>query len=272
VHFPAREDAEIIARRLLRTSLSDLAAKGAVPFGYFLMTAWPPDRGEPDRKAFRRGLAEDGGVFGVALLGGDTVSTAGPLVVSATVLGWVPRGQGVLRSGARAGDALVVCGNIGDGWLGLAAVQGRVADPDGVLAARYRLPTPLLAIGNALIEYARAAADVSDGLIADATHVAEASGLGFSLDLDIIPLSIETDAWRRVQGDSAAARLALATGGDDYAIVCAVDPAVEVSFIAAVEALDVPAARAGTFEAELGMRITVGGLAIDPGPTGWRHS
>ena len=271
VHFLAGEGADIIARRLLRTSLSDLAAKTATPFGYFLMTAWPPERTETDRAAFRRGLDEDSAAFGIALLGGDTVSTVGPMVVSATVLGWVRQGRAILRSGAKATDALVVCGMIGDGWLGLAAAQG--GDSNSALATRYRLPMPLFAIGETLQTWqAHAAADVSDGLIADAAHVAEASGLGFRLGLEAIPLSAEASTWLARQADNAAARLALATGGDDYAVVCAIDSAAVDGFVTAVRALGVPAARIGTFEAEPGTRIAVGASPIDPGATGWRHS
>src|SRR5580692_375592 len=121
VHFLGGEDAAIVARRLLRTSLSDLAAKAAEPFGYTLMTAWPPTRGWSDQEAFIRGLAEDGEELGVTLLGGDIVSTPGPLTVSATVFGWVPSGRAVRRDGARPGDVLVVLGAIGDGYLGLKA-------------------------------------------------------------------------------------------------------------------------------------------------------
>src|SRR5579871_4376638 len=88
VHFLPGEAADVVARRLLRTNLSDLAAKAAEPFGYLLMTAWPAGRGAADREAFAGGLAEDGERFGLALLGGDTVSTPGPLTVSATILGW----------------------------------------------------------------------------------------------------------------------------------------------------------------------------------------
>jgi thiamine-monophosphate kinase len=271
VHVPEGEAAEIIARRLLRTSLSDLAAKAAEPFGYFLLTAWPAGRDEAYRAAFRRGLGADGQEFGVALLGGDTVSTTGPLVVSATVLGWVAHGGAMLRSGARAGDALIVCGDIGDGWLGLQAAQGKVVDPGGVLAARYRLPTPLLSLREVLAKHARACADVSDGLIADAGHAAEASGLGFSLDLDAMPISPAARVWLAGQADGSAARLTLATGGDDYALVCAVDPAATAAFIAEAQSLGVSAARAGTFEAARGMRIVAAGGPIHPTRTGWRH-
>jgi thiamine-monophosphate kinase len=271
VHVPFGEAPDIIARRLLRTSLSDLAAKAAAPFGYFLLTAFPPGADEAWRAAFKRGLEADGLAFGVALLGGDTVSTAGPLVISATVLGWAPAGRAVLRSGARAGDALMICGHIGDGWLGLQAVEGRVADPDGALAAHYRLPTPLLSLREALVEHVRACADVSDGLIADAGHIAEASGIGVSLDLDAIPLSAGASAWLAGQADSAAARLSLAVGGDDYALVCAVEPGRARAFAAAVEAQGVPVAQAGTF-GDIGTRITASGASVTPARTGWRHT
>jgi len=271
VHFLADEAPDVIARRLLRTSLSDLAAKAAEPFGYLLLTAWPPGRDKAWRNRFAEGLGEDGRTFGVALLGGDTVSTPGPLVVSATVLGWAPHGKAVPRSGARAGDALMVCGDIGDGWLGLLAAQGRVVDNGGVLAARYRLPTPLLSLRDALRGYARAAADVSDGLIADASHVAEASRLGFSLDLDLMPVSAPARAWCAGETDQAAARLALAAGGDDYAIVCAVASEDRPAFVRAVEACGVAVARVGRFEAPPGLRVLVAGRPVRVDQLGWRH-
>jgi thiamine-monophosphate kinase len=272
VHFPADEAADVVARRLLRTSLSDLAAKAATPFGYFLMTAWPADRTKTYHAAFRAGLEQDGRAFGVALLGGDTVSTPGPFTLSATVLGWVEEGRAVLRSGAQPGDALVVCGHIGDGWLGLQATQGRVGDPDGALANHYRLPTPLLTLRGALAEYAHAAADVSDGLIADAVHIGEASGLGLEIDLDAFPTSPGAGAWCAGQNDKAKARLALATGGDDYAIVCAIAPARAADFVAAVESLAIPVAKIGAFGGAAGVRIIAGGRPIEVEHTGWRHS
>jgi thiamine-monophosphate kinase len=272
VHFLPDEDPEIIARRLLRTSLSDLAAKAAKPFGYFLMTAWPEGRNAAYRTAFRRGLEEDGRAFGVALLGGDTVSTSGPLTVCATVLGWAGAGKTVLRSGARDSDAAMVCGHIGDGWLGLQAALGEIADPSGALRDRYRLPTPLLALRDALQESAVAAADVSDGLIADLGHVAEASRLGADIDLDALPLSAEAEGWLGSQPDPANARLALAIGGDDYAIVCAVPGDRLAGFIAAVQAMAVPVVRIGTFGGAPGTRVSVGGRTIEAERTGWRHS
>jgi thiamine-monophosphate kinase len=272
VHFLSKEAPDIVARRLLRTSLSDLAAMAADPFGYLLLTAWPPGLDAGWREGFRRGLEADGREFGVALLGGDTVSTPGPLTLSATVFGWAEAGRAVLRSGARAGDSLVVCGPIGDGVLGLKAALGEIADPGGVLAGRYRLPQPLFELRSALRAHAHAAADVSDGLLADAGHIAEASGLGLSIEIFDFPLSERADAWRADQVDETEARLALAAGGDDYALICAVDPAEEASFIVAVEAAGVPSRRAGEFEKAPGLRVTARGGELTPGRLGWRHS
>jgi thiamine-monophosphate kinase len=270
VHFLADDDAEIVARRLLRTNLSDLAAKGAEPFGYTLMTAWPSGRSWAEQEAFIRGLAADGEDFCVTLLGGDTVSTPGPLTVSATVFGWVPTGRAVRRSGARPGQDLVVLGVIGDGVLGLMAARRELADPDGALARAYRLPEPLLELRGALRAHAAAAADVSDGLIVDALHIAEASHCGLSLDLERMPVSAPARRWLASQPDEAAARLALATGGDDYAIVCATGDGP--ALVAAVEAeCGTAAAVVGAFEAGRGVAIRFHGTELKPARLGWRH-
>jgi thiamine-monophosphate kinase len=271
VHFLAGEAPETVARRLLRASLSDLAAKAAEPFGYLLMTAWPADRDWAYRQAFVRGLEKDGESFGLALIGGDTVSTAGPLALDATVFGWSPEGKAVLRSGARSGDTLIVCGAIGDGWLGLRAARGEIADPGGRLADRYRLPTPLLSLRRALQTYARAAADVSDGLLADAANVARASGLAVRVEVRDLPLSLEAAAWLSEQPDRTDGLLALAAGGDDYAIVCAVDPADEAAFIEVVRALAVPVAVVGRLREGRGLEVAAGGVAIHANRLGWRH-
>jgi len=271
VHFLAGESPGLVGRRLIRAALSDLAAKAAEPFGYLLLTAWPAGRDSAWREAFARGLAIDGEAFGLALLGGDTVSIPGPLTLCATVLGWAPAGAAVLRSGARAGDALTVCGAIGDGWLGLKAARGEIADPDGRLADRYRLPVPLLCLRQALRDHVRAAADVSDGLLADAMHVARASGLGLEIDLDQLPLSAPAAAWLAVQPDEGAARLALAAGGDDYALVCAVDGASIEAFARAVRGLGVPVADLGRFTKLAGLAVRAAGAPVAAPRLGWRH-
>ena len=269
VHFLAGEDAAIVARRLLRTNLSDLAAKAAEPFGYTLMTAWPPTRAWSDQEAFIRGLAEDGEEWGVTLLGGDTVSTSGPLTVSATVFGWVPSGKAVRRSGAKPGDLLVVLGAIGDGFLGLKAARGEIDYPHGDLARAYRLPTPALHLRAAVRAHASAAADVSDGLIADALHIAEASGCAVTIDLERMPISPAAGAWIGRQPDKAAAYLALATGGDDYALVCAA--ANGPALLKACDDEADPSAIAGRFDAGQGVTVRYRGETLRPERIGWRH-
>lgn len=259
VHFLEGEAGDVVARRLLRTNLSDLAAKAAEPFGYALMTAFPASKDAAWREAFATGLEADGAAYGLALLGGDTVSTPGPVAVSATLFGWVPAGKAVLRAGARAGDQLLVAGCIGDGLLGLKAARGDVADPAGRLAAHYRLPEPRLDLRDALRARAHACADVSDGLLADALHIAEASGLGVHIALERLPLSAEAGAWLAGEADPCAARLALATGGDDYALVIAASGPIA------------GAVAVGGFSAEQGVRVTFNGAPVELAALGFRH-
>ncbi|HEY2708608.1 MAG TPA: thiamine-phosphate kinase [Caulobacteraceae bacterium] len=269
VHFLRGEDGAIVARRLLRTALSDLAAKAAEPFAYTLTVAWPPSRTWDDRLAFIRGLDEDGQRFDVSLLGGDTVSTEGPLVVSATVFGWVKAECAVPRSGAASRHALVVCGAIGDGYLGLKAARGEIADPGGKLAWRYRLPEPLLALRQALQTHASAAADVSDGLVADVLHLVEASEIGAVIDLERVPTSPRARAWLATQPDLDRARLELASGGDDYALVCAA--ADGAALVRAAEACGVPAAIVGEFGGRTGLEVRLDGRRLTPQRLGYRH-
>jgi thiamine-monophosphate kinase len=259
VHVPQREAPDLIARKLLRVNLSDLAAKGAEPCGAFLAVAWPRSYTARDRERFAQGLAADLEAFGLPLLGGDTVTTPGPFTASLTAMGWVPEGRMVRRAGARPGDRVAVSGTIGDGVLGLAAVRGEVDDPDGDLAARYRLPTPRLDLRAALLAYATAAADISDGLVADARHVADASGVAINLDLAHLPLSRAAATWLEAQSDAADGLLRLATGGDDYEVVCTTaKPPPGFTVI-------------GEVTSGQGVTVRLGDRILDAGPGGWRH-
>jgi len=267
VHFLKGDPPELVARKLLRVNLSDLAAKAADPYGYLLTAAWPKGWDEPRRAAFARGLADDQATFGLKLFGGDTVSTPGPLSLGATLFGWVQAGRMVRRAGARVGDLLYVSGTIGDGRLGLAAAQGVFegsAEDRAYLAGRYRLPEPRLGLRDALARYATAAADVSDGLLADAGRIAEASDVGVEIDLDRLPLSA---AARR----SGATLVDLATGGDDYEVVCSVRPDLAAAFEGEAKASGLPVAWIGRVTEGEGVSPRLEGQPVPTARTGWRH-
>ena len=274
VHFRPDDPPDLIARKLLRVNLSDLAAKGAEPYAYMLTVAWPSRFGWPARLAFAEGLGADQAAFGLKLLGGDTTATPGPLITSATIFGWVPAGAMVRRSGAAPGDVVLVSGAIGDGWLGLAACDqatGLDATHQDWLADRYRLPQPRTGLAKALRAHAHAAADVSDGLIADAGRIARASGVRIELDLDRLPLSPAAQAWLSSQPDHATARMNLASGGDDYEIVCTAPPGQATSLIEAASTVGIQLTAIGLAQVGEGITVLVGGHERAVTRAGWRH-
>lgn len=225
VHFLPADPPDLVARKLLRTNLSDLAAMGAAPLGYLMTVSAPRSTPESFFAAFAAGLAADQAEFGLALLGGDTTSTPGPVSLSLTILGTVAPGRALRRNGARPGDGLWVSGTIGDGALGLLAARGEIADPDGFLAGRYHLPRPRLALGAAAAGLAHAAMDVSDGLVQDTGHLCRGAGLSAVIEAGQVPLSGPA---------RAAGRLELClTGGDDYELLFAVPEAAEAALCAA---------------------------------------
>ncbi len=275
VHFLPDDPLDLVARKLLRVNLSDLAAKAGEPYGYFLAVAWPHTCSFADRARFAFGLAQDQQAFGLSLFGGDTVSTPGPLTASLTLLGWIPSGRMVRRATALVGDLVLVSGTIGDGGLGLKAAQG-VLDgitPDDVawLADRYRLPQPRLALREPLRANASAAADVSDGLLADASHIGKASGVGISLNLDKLPLSLAARAWVARQPDDCAARLELASLGDDYEIVCTVRPEAVKDLMMQADGTGVALTIIGVVIAGDELVARYDGEAVPIHRTGWSH-
>jgi thiamine-monophosphate kinase len=265
VHFLPDDPPDLIGRKLLRVNLSDLAAKGAAPLGYLMTVAAP--RATPDAwfAGFADGLAADQAAFGVTLLGGDTTATPGPLTLSLTIIGTVAPGAMVRRGGARPGDGVWVTGTIGDGALGLAVAQGRLADPTGHLLARYRLPRPR--IGLAIADIASAAMDVSDGLVQDLGHLCRAGGLAATIEAACLPLS---DPARAACPAWLAACL---TGGDDYELLLAVPPARETALLDAAARAGVAVTRIGRFRAGAPEVTTIGsdGFPMALASGGWSH-
>ena len=274
VHFLPDDPLDTVAKKLLRVNLSDLAAKGAEPFGYLLACFWPEASGWREREAFAAGLAEDQARFGVHLLGGDTVVTPGPASFSLTALGWVPHGRAVARAGAQPGDLIVVTGMIGDGFLGLKAARGELGlDEERVaaLTAHYRTPEPRVDFALAVREHAAAALDVSDGLIADMGHMAKAGGVGIVIDLEKLPLSRAATAWLETRVDPLAALTELATGGDDYEIVMAVPPGAIDGLKRAAVADHLRLTVLGAATRGEGVAVRYGGEVVPVKTTGWRH-
>ena len=225
VHFLPDDPPDTVARKALRINLSDLAAKGAKPAGFVLTLAL---RTADDAwlKPFAQALGEDAAQFGCPLLGGDTVSTAGPLMVSITAFGRLPAGKMVHRSGAKPGDRVMVTGTIGDATLGLAVLNGGkvhaaandVAARD-FLIGRYRVPQPRAALAGIVREYASAAMDVSDGLAGDLTKLCGISGVSAAIDIESIPLS---EAAKGLVSRGIVGLETLIAGGDDYEILCTI--------------------------------------------------
>jgi thiamine-monophosphate kinase len=274
VHFLPDDPADTIGRKLLRVNLSDLAAMGAEPLGYLMTTALPPDMTPDWLDEFARGLKEDQRSFGCGLLGGDTVSTPGPLTLSLTVVGSVMPGRALTRAGARAGDAVWVSGTIGDGALGLLALTDRLpalaAHHRALLADRYRLPRPRLPLGRRLFGIATACLDVSDGLVQDLGHLCRAAGLSAELDADAVPLS---EAARMAVAADPALLARCLTGGDDYELVFTA-PEAEAAALAGIAAeTGIPIARIGrmTPAGETEVRVLRQGVELRLAETGWSH-
>jgi thiamine-monophosphate kinase len=255
VHFLSSDPPDLVARKLLRVNVSDLAAKGARPTGYFLTTAFPRAAAARTATAFGRGLAKDQKTFGLALFGGDTVVTSGPQSYSCTMFGYAPRGRILRRAGAKPGDDLWVTGTIGDSGAGLALFQHHLK-AGGVdaewLKRRYQIPEPPCNFGLGLVGLASAAMDVSDGLLQDAGHLAHESGVALSLSLPSVPLSPQMV---RVMGDTRETRLAAIVAGDDYQILFAAPsrkrPAIEA--LAAKNIVRV--SRIGAAESGAGVKV-----------------
>ncbi|MEP1469832.1 MAG: thiamine-phosphate kinase [Halieaceae bacterium] len=220
VHFPVEAFPEDIGYRAVAVAASDLAAMGARPIGMTLALTLP-DADEFWLNTFSQGIAAAVSSFGLPLVGGDT--TRGPLSISVQVMGALPATGGLLRGGAQVGDGVYVSGTLGDSAAGLSLLNGDwQCGPDAgeYLHRRFYRPEPRLALGLELLQVASAAIDISDGLIADAGHVAAASGVQLRIDSAALPLSV---ALQLHPDPIQALRWAL-SGGDDYELLACLPP------------------------------------------------
>lgn len=267
IHFLPDDPPDLVAGKLLRVNLSDLAAMGADPLAYLTVIARPPDLPETWLEDFVRGLARDQTVFGLHLIGGDTVSTTGPAFFTLTILGLVPSGRALRRDGAGPGQLVCVSGTLGDAALGLRILRG-LAAPEDVsmpLIERYRTPRPRIALGKALRGVATAAIDISDGLLADLGHILEASGVGARIEAAAVPLS---EPARGLPG----ARLGALTGGDDYELLFTIEPDKAPLLSELSETFDLPLTVIGRTREEPGLEVVDDrGRPLVLDRLGWRH-
>lgn len=207
LHFPDNAPADLIAERCLRCATSDLAAMGAQPYGFHLGLTLP-DSNDAWLTKFSQGLKDCAQVMGMSLLGGDTTKGT-ERVISIAVFGWLPAGKGLFRSGAKIGDQVWVSDTIGNAALALPQV---LKQPDIIsgLAKHYYYPTIQIPLGQKLIDIATSCMDISDGLLQDATHLANASGVSLVLEAESIPTAVELNdpQWFNCL-----------TGGDDYQLL-----------------------------------------------------
>jgi thiamine-monophosphate kinase len=261
VHFFPDDPPDAIARKALRVNLSDLAAKGARPAGYLVTLALPDDWEVDWLEGFVEGLVADQEEFSISLLGGDTVRTTGPLMISITALGHAQEGRVPRRHGGAPGQRLYVTGTIGDSALGLALRQDprlalkwdlKRAEREWLLD-RYLIPEPRLALAGVVAAYAAASMDLSDGLVGDLAKLADASGCGALVETARIPLS--PAAGRAALVDPTTLSTAL-TGGDDYELLIAIDPHD-------VDAFEAEAADCGVAVTDIGALVEGEGVEVE---------
>jgi thiamine-monophosphate kinase len=246
VHFLSDDLPENIAKKLLRVSLSDLAAMGSVPAFYNLSIATKIGTTSDWFRAFAGGLLADQIQFGITLIGGDTVATSGPLTLSLTAMGFVAKGKAISRGGAKLGDDIWVSGLIGDAALGLRAATGKLSsiseENKKYLISRYTKPAPQTLLGPKLSNHVNSAIDISDGLVGDLDHICETSKLGADIQITDIPLSRAANILVTEKPDYIDLIL---SGGDDFELLFTADKSFRAVAKSLTEMLDVNLTKIG---------------------------
>jgi thiamine-monophosphate kinase len=278
VHFLPDDPPESIARKALRVNLSDLSAKGAKPAGCLMTLALPDGIAESWLEGFAAGLKSDCEEYACPLYGGDTVRTPGPVSISIFAFGTLPRGGMVRRAGAKSGHRIFVTGTIGDASLGLKLLREParkaawgLTDADAkFLIDRYRLPRPRVALAAALRNCASAAMDVSDGLLGDLGKLCDLSKVSARIEATALPLSSGARQALRCEPTLIEP---IATGGDDYEILCAIAPERVPVFRQAAEAAGVPVTDIGEVTAgeEPPLLIAADGATLSFARTSYSH-
>ena len=268
-HFFPDVNPENLGHKALAVNLSDMAAMGAMPY-WAMLAVTLPHVDHAWLAAFAKGFFDLAQEYNVSLVGGDT--TRGPsLTMTVTIMGEVPAGAALRRSGAKVGNDVWVSGNVGDAALAVAHRYGRVvlAEPDYQEAVmRLYEPTPRVALGQALRGLATAAIDVSDGLLADLTHICRLSGVGAMVDLHSVPVS--SIGAKHI--DSDAGRNAILAGGDDYELCFTAHPNSRDSIQELEDVLGIPITRIGQVKRGKGVSLLgADGKAVKIDGRGYDH-
>jgi thiamine-monophosphate kinase len=236
VHFLPNSQAKVVVSRTMGANLSDLAAMGATPYAFLLAMTFPEAR-EDWLEEFSMTLSEIIERHQVPLVGGNL--SKGPLSLTVTIMGTVPPGSAIKRSGASVGDDIYVTGTIGDAAQGLALL--RKGEVDGFLVDRYQFPDARIVAGQRLRGLAKSLIDISDGLVAEIGHLAETDALGAEIAARELPLSKELV---ESAGQDRAVRMALFSG-DDYELCFTAAPADSDEIKAVADSLGLPMTRIG---------------------------
>lgn len=264
VHFPALFDASDLGFRSVQVNLSDLAAMGAEP-AWMTLALTHPDGARDWVAGFADGLYAAATEGGIELVGGDT--TRGPnIVVTVTVIGHVPSGAALARSGAAAGELIWISGWPGNAAAGLRLQDATPLDEHHELLQRFRRPTARVGLGRALRGIATSCIDVSDGLLQDLGHITAASGVAAQIDLDALPLS----AALKSAFPADAETLAL-TGGDDYELCFTASPRDAALVSAAATTAGTEVTAIGRILDGTGLSALRGGAPVELPAGGFDH-
>ncbi|MBF0370992.1 MAG: thiamine-phosphate kinase [Magnetococcales bacterium] len=274
IHFRADCDPYLLGQKSLRVNLSDIAAMGGEPLWYLLSFSAGAQTKLHWVEAFARGLGDAGEAFGLTLIGGDTVGSRGGISLTITLMGLVPKGQAVRRSGAQVGDLIYLSGTIGDAALGYAGKREWFDDEQDWLYLQDRLnrPQPRVELGQLLRErgLAHAMLDVSDGLVADLGHLCKASNMGAEIHTEKLPLSPPVRALLTERGDEIL-QLIL-TGGEDYELLFTAPHSARKELAKMATHASISLADVGRMVLDgSGLSLFQSGTPLDVGKGGWRH-
>ncbi|MBH89371.1 MAG: thiamine-phosphate kinase [Magnetovibrio sp.] len=280
VHFVEETPPDLIASKCLRVNISDLAAMGADP-AYYSLSLSLPDSGNVKYDAswintFSQGLAIEQDLYNVTLIGGDTVSTPGPLSLTITAFGWVKKDCEIKRSGANIGDLVYVSGTIGDAYLGLSTLRKnniKIEQPHlNYVIDRYLRPQPRIDLGRRLTGFASSAIDISDGFSQDLGHICTASHVSATIRASDIPLSETARAMVEVNSKLLEE---LISGGDDYELLFTVPVKFQKNISQLAKELEIALTQVGNIEPLLDSHLVTfldsKGIKVDIASSGYQH-